>query len=96
MSWQKRACHDQVSFGPCAYLPRPDTPCRNNIIHSSKRLRRIISAPEFVRYFGAAKPQSQDGRNNIFGRDDELKMAPKGVAKDHPCVIRLWLRPGLV
>ena len=47
-----------------------------------------MSAPEFVRYFGEPKPGTarKDGRMSIFGREDELKNAPKGIAKDHPCV----------
>lgn len=59
---------------------------RSNILRSPRRLREIISAPEFVRYFGEPKPNARDGRSSIFGREDELKNAPKGIAKDHPCV----------
>lgn len=47
-----------------------------------------MSAPAFVRYFGAPMPNAKDGRTGIFGREDELKNAPKGVAKDHPYVDR--------
>ncbi|KAK0430163.1 hypothetical protein EV421DRAFT_1937024 [Armillaria borealis] len=54
---------------------------RTNIRRNSSQLRDIISSPEFVKYFGDLKPGK---RNNIFGRDDELKVAPKGVDKDHP------------
>lgn len=58
---------------------------RSHIQRSSSRLRRIINAPIFVKNFGPAKPTSKGkgGRQNIFGRDDELKTAPKGVPKDH-------------
>ena len=55
-------------------------------MRSPRRLREIISAPEFVRYFGEPKPDAKDGQTSIFGREDELKNAPKGIAKDHPCV----------
>jgi hypothetical protein len=36
-----------------------------------------------VQLFGEAKPHPKGQRRNIFGRDDELKVAPKGVGKDH-------------
>ncbi|KAF8135481.1 hypothetical protein EV363DRAFT_1550634 [Boletus edulis] len=44
---------------------------RNHIKRSSDRLRQIISEPEFGE------------RQNIFGAEDELKTAPKGVDKNH-------------
>ncbi|KAH9171788.1 hypothetical protein EDB89DRAFT_1851971 [Lactarius sanguifluus] len=57
---------------------------RSHIQHNSSRLRQIINAPLFVKNFGLAKPsKGKGGRQNIFGRDDELKTAPKGIAKDH-------------
>ncbi|KAI9433008.1 hypothetical protein H4582DRAFT_1990569 [Lactarius indigo] len=58
---------------------------RSHILRNSSRLRRIINAPLFVENFGSAKPPPKEkkGRQNIFGRDDELKTAPKGIAKDH-------------
>jgi len=60
---------------------------RSRIQRNSSRLRRIINAPHFVENFGPAKPLSKNGRQqNIFGRDDELKTAPKGVDKDHKWV----------
>ncbi|PBK86992.1 hypothetical protein ARMGADRAFT_1017025 [Armillaria gallica] len=62
---------------------------RTNIKHNSSQLRDIISSPEFVKYFGEPKPGK---RNNIFGRDDELKVAPKGVDKDHPDIDLLKCR----
>ncbi|TFY64800.1 hypothetical protein EVJ58_g2369 [Rhodofomes roseus] len=65
---------------------------RNNILRSPRRLRNIISEPEFVRYFGEARPDAKGGRSNIFGREDELKNAPKGVAKDHPDIDLLKCR----
>ncbi|KAG7449860.1 uncharacterized protein BT62DRAFT_928613 [Guyanagaster necrorhizus] len=62
---------------------------RTNIKRSSSRLRDIISSPEFVKYFGEPKPGT---RENIFGREDELKVAPKGVDKDHPDIDLLKCR----
>lgn len=55
---------------------------RSNLLRSSARLRRIISAPEFVSLFGEAKPHPEY-EQNIFGRSDALKVAPKGIDKNH-------------
>lgn len=59
---------------------------RSNIKHNSRHLRDIISSTEFELFFGEAKPHPKGERQNIFGREDELKTAPKGVAKDHQWV----------
>ncbi|KAJ8456170.1 hypothetical protein ONZ51_g12239 [Trametes cubensis] len=56
---------------------------RNNLLRSTRRLRRIISAPEFEALFGPAKPHPKGVRQNVFGFEDELKVAPKGVDKNH-------------
>ena len=56
---------------------------RSRIKRNPSRLRRIINAPRFVKNFGPPKPLSKKGRQSIFGREDELKTAPKGVDKDH-------------
>ena len=56
---------------------------RNNIKNDSRRLRQIISSPGFVKFFGEAKPHPKGEMQSIFGREDELKVAPKGVGKDH-------------
>jgi uncharacterized protein (DUF2461 family) len=56
---------------------------RSHIQRNPSRLRQTISAPRFVKNFGPAKPLSKERRQNIFGRDDELKTAPKGFDKDH-------------
>lgn len=71
---------------------------RSHIQRSSSRLRRIINAPLFVKNFGPAKPTSKGkgGRQNIFGRDDELKTAPKGVPKDHKDIDLLKCRSFVV
>ena len=57
--------------------------CRNNLLHSSRRLRQTISAPDFVELFGKGEPHSKGKRQNVFGAEDELKVAPKGVDKTH-------------
>ncbi|KAI0752617.1 hypothetical protein C8Q80DRAFT_1147298 [Daedaleopsis nitida] len=56
---------------------------RSNLQRSSRRLRQIISAPEFEALFGSAHPHPKGARQNIFGMEDELKVAPKGVDKTH-------------
>ncbi|KAI0049917.1 hypothetical protein FA95DRAFT_1594211 [Auriscalpium vulgare] len=66
---------------------------RSHIQHDSRRLRRIISAPRFIKYFGEPK---KGKRQNIFGRDDELKVAPKGIDKDHKDIDLLKCRSFVV
>ncbi|TEB32951.1 hypothetical protein FA13DRAFT_1838498 [Coprinellus micaceus] len=56
---------------------------RTNLQRNSVRFRRVISAPEFVKFFGKAKPHPKGEQQSIFGHEDELKVAPKGVSKDH-------------
>jgi hypothetical protein len=50
-------------------------------------LRQIIAEPSFVKLFGQPKPLATKGkerkRQNIFGAEDELKVAPTGVDKNH-------------
>ncbi|KAF5373461.1 hypothetical protein D9615_009438 [Tricholomella constricta] len=69
---------------------------RTNIQNSSARLRRVLSAPAFVEHFGAPTPSREDGgvgaRQSVFGADDELKVAPKGVDKSHPDIDLLKCR----
>ena len=62
--------------------------CRSHILRSSRRLKQAISAPEFVKLYGKPEhgPQNKQ-RQNIFGREDELKVAPKGIDKNHKYVI---------
>jgi len=62
-------------------------PSRINIQRNPRRLRNVIAAPEFVKFFGKAKPHPKGERQNIFGMEDELKVAPKGVEKDHKWVL---------
>ncbi|TRM67102.1 hypothetical protein BD626DRAFT_484748 [Schizophyllum amplum] len=56
---------------------------RSNIKRNSSRLRNVISSPEFVEHFGEPRPQPGGEQSNIFGAEDELKVAPKGVEKTH-------------
>ncbi|KAJ3770879.1 hypothetical protein FB446DRAFT_646231 [Lentinula raphanica] len=56
---------------------------RSNIARSPDRLRQVISDPEFVELFGDPTPTKDGSRRNIFGAEDELKVAPKGFDKDH-------------
>ncbi|KAF9462235.1 hypothetical protein BDZ94DRAFT_1298705 [Collybia nuda] len=56
---------------------------RANIQRNSRRLRNVISSPKFVRFFGEPRPRKDGGRQNVFGMEDELKVAPKGVDKGH-------------
>ncbi|KAK2462552.1 hypothetical protein APHAL10511_005522 [Amanita phalloides] len=56
---------------------------RSNILNDSQPLRDVISSPEFESYFGKAENPPKGERQNIFGREDELKVAPKGIDKDH-------------
>ncbi|KAJ7057160.1 hypothetical protein C8F01DRAFT_1211214 [Mycena amicta] len=62
---------------------------RSNIKRDPSRLRGIISDPSFVQYFGEPRAGA---RRNIFGAEDELKVAPKGVRKDHPDIDLLKCR----
>ncbi|KAJ6511440.1 hypothetical protein C8R47DRAFT_1095106 [Mycena vitilis] len=73
---------NQSIFAAGAWCPNKnelDT-IRSNIQRDPSRLRRIISEPAFKEKFGEPKPGA---RRSIFGRDDELKVAPKGIPKTH-------------
>ena len=61
----------------------PITTCRSNLQRSSRRFRQIISSSDFEALFGPATPHPDGGRQNIFGAEDELRVAPKGVDKTH-------------
>jgi hypothetical protein len=60
----------------------------------SSAFRGVISEPRFEKLFGAANPppKGKNQRSNVFGHDDALKVAPKGIAKDHPEIDLLKLR----
>nr|KIR45255.1 hypothetical protein I312_05588 [Cryptococcus bacillisporus CA1280] len=55
------------------------------------RFRQVIEEKEFVRWFGEAKEKNGE-RRNVFGHDDALKVAPKGVDKAHRDIDLLKLR----
>ncbi|CAE6451552.1 unnamed protein product [Rhizoctonia solani] len=61
-----------------------------------RRLRQILAEPGFVKYFGKPRPLATKGkepkRQSIFGAEDELKVAPAGVKKDHPDIDLLKCR----
>ncbi|WVW80960.1 hypothetical protein I302_102951 [Kwoniella bestiolae CBS 10118] len=65
---------------------------RHNLLSDPQRFRDCIEQEEFVRLFGEAKPHKKGGRQNVFGNDDQLKVAPKGVEKDHKDIDLLKLR----
>lgn len=64
---------------------------RHNITHDPDRFRRTIGEKRFVQLFGEAKHKKGE-RSNVFGHEDMLKVAPKGVAKDHKDIDLLKLR----
>ncbi|KAG8877903.1 hypothetical protein FRB97_002937 [Tulasnella sp. 331] len=57
----------------------------SHILRNPSRLKEVIGAKEFVDVFGPAKPHKKGERQNVFGSEDTLKVAPKGVDKSHPC-----------
>ncbi|KAI5450225.1 hypothetical protein NCC49_003242 [Naganishia albida] len=67
---------------------------RHAIKTDSSQIRNIISAPDFTKLFGPASPngKGKGARCNVFGHDDQLKVAPKGIAKDHKDIDLLKLR----
>ncbi|TIB81902.1 hypothetical protein E3Q22_00632 [Wallemia mellicola] len=67
---------------------------RDNIVSNSTPLKNIIEGDGFVKYFGSPDPakRAKGERKNLFGMDDELKVAPKGFAKDHQDIDLLKLR----
>lgn len=85
VSSQERTQPDEVEFSrlPTDLVIIPSSCARNHIKHSSDRLREIISEPAFVAHFGEPRPHPKGKRQNVFGAEDELKTAPKGVDKNH-------------
>lgn len=65
---------------------------RASILRSPARLRAVIADPVFVKYFGKPEPHSEGKKQSIFGGEDQLKVAPKGVDKDHPDIDLLKCR----
>ncbi|KAI6121679.1 hypothetical protein F5141DRAFT_998645 [Pisolithus sp. B1] len=76
---------DESMIAAGAWCPGRDelSLIRNHILHSPDRLREILSDPEFVANFGEPRPHPEGKRRSVFGHDDELKTAPKGVDKHH-------------
>lgn len=67
---------------------------RHHFLTDPQRMRNTIGAPAFVKLFGEAKPHPKGGRQNVFGNEDALKVAPKleGVDKTHKDIDLLKLR----
>ncbi|KDQ56754.1 hypothetical protein JAAARDRAFT_132000 [Jaapia argillacea MUCL 33604] len=65
---------------------------RSHIQRNPARLRRAITSPAFEKHFGEGKPHPKGLRRSIFGMDDELKTAPKGIDKNHPDIDLLKCR----
>jgi uncharacterized protein (DUF2461 family) len=67
---------------------------RQSILRDPSVLRDCISRPDFVEMFGPPKPGPKGKRQNVFGHDDALKVAPKleGVDKTHKDIDLLKLR----
>ncbi|KAF9509955.1 hypothetical protein BS47DRAFT_1300807 [Hydnum rufescens UP504] len=65
---------------------------RANILQDSVPLRNVLSAPEFTKIFGQPVAHPKGDRRSVFGQDDELKVAPKGIPKTHPDIDLLKLR----
>jgi len=66
----------------------------------ARRLKEIVSSKEFVDMFGEPREKSEAKkgkkgkeevvRQNLWGKSDELKKAPKGVSPDNPAIE--WLK----
>ncbi|EIW79501.1 hypothetical protein CONPUDRAFT_137848 [Coniophora puteana RWD-64-598 SS2] len=69
---------------------------RNNILRSPDRLRAVIARPAFVKLFGEPRPHPKGSKQNIFGAEDELKGAPKGIDKGHKDIDLLRCRSFIV
>ncbi|OCF45705.1 hypothetical protein I317_00608 [Kwoniella heveanensis CBS 569] len=64
---------------------------RHQLLTNPRRFRDVIEKKEFVKLFGEAK-EKKGKRQNVFGNDDALKVAPKGIEKDHKDIDLLKLR----
>ena len=65
---------------------------RHHFLTEPDQFREVIAAPRFVELFGPAKPHTKGKKRNVFGHDDELKVAPKGIDKGHKDIDLLKLR----
>jgi len=57
---------------------------------AAKTLHTILSSKPFTSHFGPPHPHPLGERQSVFGHEDELKVAPKGVDKNHKCVIGVF------
>jgi hypothetical protein len=63
---------------------------RNHLLRSTpaaKTLHTILASEAFTTHFGPPHPHPQGDRQSVFGHEDELKVAPKGVDKNHKYVV---------
>ncbi|TYJ52282.1 hypothetical protein B9479_007125 [Cryptococcus floricola] len=67
---------------------------RHEFVTNPERFRKVIGEEEFEKSFGKATPpgKGEDQRRSVYGRDDQLKVAPKGVDKGHKDIDLLKLR----
>ncbi|KAG2339984.1 hypothetical protein BDR05DRAFT_938291 [Suillus weaverae] len=68
---------------------------RNHLLHSTpaaKTLHTILASKAFTTHFGPPRPHPHGDRQNVFGHEDELKVAPKGVDKNHKDIALLKCR----
>jgi uncharacterized protein (DUF2461 family) len=62
----------------------------------ANQLKAAIGSKSFQKLFGPAEPHPEGKRQNIFGHPDSLKVAPKGVDKNHELIAFLKLRSFVV
>ncbi len=96
VSRQKRASDDSVYILLLFHSKACLNDDRSHIKEDSQPLRDIISSSEFETYFGKAEVHPEGKRQNIFGLEDELKVAPKGVDKEHKDIDLLKCRSFVV
>ncbi|KAG9018031.1 hypothetical protein FRB90_012590 [Tulasnella sp. 427] len=65
---------------------------RSHILRDSTPLRNVLSDKAFVKFFGQPKKHPKGERQSVFGHEDELKVAPKGVDKNHKDIDLLKVR----
>ncbi|KIK43734.1 hypothetical protein CY34DRAFT_11511 [Suillus luteus UH-Slu-Lm8-n1] len=68
---------------------------RNHLLQSTpaaKTLHTILASEAFTIHFGPPRPHPQGDRQSVFGHEDELKVAPKGVDKNHKDIALLKCR----
>jgi uncharacterized protein (DUF2461 family) len=65
---------------------------RHHLLNTPERFREVIGSEAFVDMFGPASPGKKGERRNVFGHEDALKVAPKGVDKGHKDIDLLKLR----